>query len=135
MSGPLADLRAAILAKLAADADLLALVPVSRHFGAVPKHAAEPWLALGSAHVVDNGSSQSSGHRIEMQVQIVARPKQPDVASAIASRVATTATTLRGPAGGTHIVDVQAKEQVFETPADETSARLTLTLMAITEPL
>jgi Protein of unknown function (DUF3168) len=135
MIGPLADLRTAILAKLASDTGLLALVPAGRHFGAVPRHAAEPWIALGSAHVFDNGSSQSFGHRVEMQVHIVVRPKQPDVSSEIASRVTAAATSLRGPAGATHIVDVQVKQQVFETPADETSVRLALTLIAITEPL
>jgi Protein of unknown function (DUF3168) len=135
MSSVLTDLRTAVLSRLAQDQPLLGLVPVSRHFEQVPKHAAAPWLALGAVRLFDNGSSQSAGHRIELHVLINARPKQSDIASAIADRIAAAVTPLDGPAGGIHIVDIQAKEQSLAPHDDEEDVRLTLTLIAITEPV
>jgi hypothetical protein len=135
MSGPLADFRAAVLARFASDPSVLALVPQKRHFADIPRHVADAWLALGEAKVLDHGSSHSAGHRIEMQVIIGARPKQSDVTSAIADRLAVAAAAIEGPFGGIHVIDVHAQAQSFAPTAEPDQTRAQLLLVALTEPL
>ena len=134
MSGPILALRAAILARLSADAALAGLMGGAVRLHDEPPRAAEPVYAVfGEAAARDASSDLGEGHEHAAAIVVWAKPGGARSALEAAERMAEllhdSALTLEG-----HRL-VFMRVAAIESDRDDTSnlARATLRLRAITE--
>lgn len=134
MPGPILALRAAILTRLAADAELAALMGGSVRLHDEPPRAAEPVYAVfGDAAARDWSSDRSAGHEHEAAIVVWAKPGSAKSALDAAERIAALLHDAPLAPAGHRLVLLRVS--ALESARDERAnlARATLRLRALTE--
>ena len=134
MSGPILALRAAILARLSADAELASLMGGAVRLHDEPPRAAEPVYAVfGDAMARDWSSDSGRGHEHEAAILVWAKPGSAKTALVAAERMADLLHDANLALEGHRLVLIRVT--ATEAHRDEKSnlARATLRLSAVTE--
>jgi hypothetical protein len=134
MSSPVLALRAAIRTACAADAALSGLMDTAIHDEA-PRGAAPVHAIFGEADLHDASTSTEGGHEQELAIEIWAKPGSAATALKAADRMANLLHDASPTLTGHHLVSLSVTELAVERDDKAASARVTLRLRAVTEPL
>jgi len=134
MSGPILALRAAILARLSADAELAALMGGALRLHDEPPRAAEPVYAVfGDAAARDASSDLSEGHEHAAAIVVWATPGSAKTALVAAERMADLLHDAALALAGHRLVLLRVAAIECERDDKTNLARATLRLRAVTE--
>jgi len=127
-------LQAALVARLAADAALVALLGGPRVHDGPPRGAATPYVALGEWRVrpLDTAEATASEHRFE--VRVVSRAGGRREAAAIAGRVVVLLDADPPAPAGHRLANLVLVERSAGEGRDRRSFEAALTFRAVTEP-
>ena len=134
MTGPVLALRAAILARCAADAELAALMGGAVRLHDEPPRGAEPvYAAFGTAEAKDWSSDGSRGHEQAAAIVVYAKPGSALSGLQAADRIAALLDDASLALLGHRLVALHVT--AFAADRDETSnlARATVHMRAVTE--
>jgi hypothetical protein len=134
VSGPILALRAAILARLSADAELAALMGGALRLHDEPPRAAEPVYAVfGDAVARDWANDGGRGHEHELAIVVWATPGSAKSALAAAERAADLLHDASLVLSGHRLVLIRATAIESDRDAKTNLARATLRLSALTD--
>jgi hypothetical protein len=134
MSGPILALRAAILSRLSADAELAALMGGTVRLHDEPPRAAEPVYAVfGEAAARDWSSDGGCGHEHALAIVVWAKPGSAKTALAAAERMADLLHDSSLALSGHRLVLIRATGLESDRDGETNRARATLRLRALTE--
>jgi Protein of unknown function (DUF3168) len=134
MSGPILALRAAILARLSADAELASLMGGSVRLHDEPPRAAEPVYAVfGDAAARDWSNDGGRGHEHEAAIVVWAKPGSAKTALLAAERMADLLHDAALALAGHRLVLLRVTATEADRDDKANLARATLRLRALTE--
>jgi hypothetical protein len=134
MSGPILALRAAVLARLSADAELATLMGGVTRLHDEPPRAAEPvYAVLGEAAARDWPSDGGRGHEHEAAIVVWAKPGSAETALLAAERMADLLHDAPLAPAGHRLVLLRVTAIESERDEKANLARAMLRLRALTE--
>jgi Protein of unknown function (DUF3168) len=134
VSGPILALRAAILARLSADAELATLMGGAVRLHDEPPRASEPVYAVfGDASARDASSDLSAGHEHAAAIVVWAKPGSAKTALLAAERIADLLHDAPLAPAGHRLVLLRVAGVESDRDAAANLARATLRLRAVTE--
>jgi Protein of unknown function (DUF3168) len=128
-------LRKAIVAKLAADAALIALMGAGRVYDEVPRGAEPPYLVLGDGSVRDWSTSSDRGHEHAFIVAAWSRQGGAAQAFDIAAAAAAALAALPAALDGHRLVNLVVLATEVRRDRERRLTQATMRLRAVTESL
>jgi hypothetical protein len=131
---PIASLKAALKARLLADAGVAGIVGRAV-YAAVPAGANPPFIAIGDAVMRDNGGTLSEGAVIDLDLLAVARERASLDVLAIASAIEASLGDPLPVLNGHRLISLESSQTLLRHDVAGVATSAAIRLHALTEPL